>query len=151
MKKLMSILLVSAIISSFSLTVFAYDTDVVYKASAINKEVDVDGDGKTDGTITDETPYLLVVPEELPVNGASKTVYISGIVDAPVTVSVPSSVKLSDEKGNNLTADISMGSGTLVLPISLTDVGSANTDISAAWSSAPLTGSWSGNFDYSIQ
>ena len=55
MKKLMSILLVAAMIFSFSLTAFAYDTDVVYNSAEINREIDVDGDGETDGTITDET------------------------------------------------------------------------------------------------
>lgn len=151
MKKLMSILLVSAMIFSFSLTAFAYDTDVVYESAEINMEIDVDGDGKTDGTITDETPYLLVVPEELTVDGAKDTVYISGIVDTAVTVTVPSEVEMSDDTVNKLAADIAMDSGNLVLPISLTDVGNANTGISATWSEAPLAGSWTGNFAYSVQ
>lgn len=151
MKKLMSILLVSAMIFSFSLTAFAYDTDVVYESAEINKEVDVDNDGEVDGTITDETPYLLVVPKELSVDGSSDKVYISGIVDTAVNVSVPSDVEMSDEAGNKLTANVSMGSGTLVLPISLTEVGNANTTIAATWSNAPLAGSWTGNFVYSVQ
>ena len=151
MKKLMSILLVAAMIFSFSLTAFAYDTDVVYNSAEINREIDVDGDGETDGTITDETPYLLVVPQELAVDGAADTVYISGIVDTAVTVTVPSNVEMTDESGNNLSANVAMDSGSLVLPISLTEVGRGNTGIAATWTSAPLVGSWTGNFVYTVQ
>ncbi len=151
MKKLMSILLASAMIFSFSLLAFAYDTDVVYESAEINEEVDADDDGEVDGTITDETPYLLVVPEDLSVDGDSDTVYISGITDTPVTVSVPSDVEMSDEAGNKLTADIAMDSGTLVLPVSLTEVGNENTGIAATWSAAPLAGLWTGNFAYFVQ
>lgn len=150
MKKLMSILLAMALLGAITVTnVFAYDTDVIYSAT-LESEIDVDGDGETDGDISDETPFLLIVPDEITVDGAEDTVYIAGIVDTAVTVTVPEVVDLSDTAGNDLSANLDFGDGSLVLPISLTEVGRNNAEIKAEWINAPMSGSWTGNFLYSI-
>lgn len=150
MKKIISVILAIGLTAALPVFASAYDTDLEYSVE-VNREIDVDLDGEMDGTITDETPYLLMVPDKLVVDGDSDKVYIGGIVDSDVVVSAPESVDMLDDVKNAMAASVEMDGGTLTLVHSVTDVTYANTDIRSFWGdSAPITGQWTGNFVYTV-
>lgn len=120
------------------------------KASAIaNQTVTVEG---VTYAISDETPYVVVVPESITV-GDAESVYIAGAVNGTVTLSVPSSAILTQEgkSENKISCSVQMGTGNrLVLPKSST-VQKVSDNLSVNFKGkAPLVGNWNGNITYSV-
>ncbi|MDD6807253.1 MAG: hypothetical protein PUD72_02220 [Oscillospiraceae bacterium] len=149
MKKLLAVILAIALVGVTPLFASAYDTDLEYSVS-VNEEIDVNQDGTIDGIITDETPYLLMVPETLVVDGEKETVYIAGIVDTDISIMVPQNVDMVDDVDNHISAIVELDGGVLTLQHSVTEITYANTDIGSFWETAPITGQWTGNFVYTV-
>ena len=149
MKKFFAVILAIALVGVTPLFASAYDTDLEYSVS-VNEEIDVNQDGTTDGIITDETPYLLMVPETLIVDGEKDTVYIAGIVDTDISISAPKNVDMVDDVGNHLSATVELDGGVLTLQHSVTEITYANSKIGSFWEAAPITGQWTGNFVYTV-
>lgn len=142
MKKISALLLsLLFLLITFNIPSYAYSTSV-----------DVDGDGKADGTLTDEVTCFVVVPSSVTVGDDSGKVYIAGRAYASATLSIPTSVTLSDGKGNSLPVTLKFGSGTnrLSLPKASTEKRVVSTTICSSFDEEPLCGNWSGRIVYTF-
>ncbi len=120
------------------------------KASAItSQEVVIDG---VSYTISDEIPYVIVVPETICV-GDTETVYIAGAVNGTVTLSAPTSITLTqqDQSENKISCFVEMGTGNKLhlTKSSTTQTVSCNLKVKFS-DTAPLRGKWTGNITYSV-
>jgi len=150
--KILPVLLALGMITTMAVSASAYDTQVTYDTTAQGQALDINGDGTTDMTLTDTVTYGIQVPASLTINGASDKAYVAGLTDTSVTLSAPTSVTLSDLKGNNLDAIVALGTdNTLKLNTSITSIGRVSADIASTWNNnAPQIGSWNGSFNYSV-
>lgn len=120
------------------------------KASAMaNQTVTIEG---VEYAISDEIPYVVVVPESITV-GDADSVYIAGEVNGTVTLSVPSSTILTQEgkNENKISCSVQMGTGNKLVLSKSTALQTVRDDIRVDFDGeAPLTGNWSGNITYSV-
>lgn len=120
------------------------------KASAIdNQTVVIDG---ISYGISDETPYVVVVPKSINV-GDTDTVHIAGDINGTVTVSVPSFVTLSQEgkSENKISCSVEMGTGNRLVLSKSAALRQVSGNISVKFKDKePIVGKWSGNITYSV-
>ncbi|MDD6808198.1 MAG: leucine-rich repeat domain-containing protein [Oscillospiraceae bacterium] len=140
-KRILFIISIIIIFSFSSFPTFAYSSSI-----------DVDGDGKIDGTLSDEVTCFVVVPSTLRIGDNTQKVYIAGRAYASATLSIPTSAVLSDGKGNNLTVQLAFGSGSnsLDLVYSGAENRVVSTNIVSKFETEPKCGTWTGHTVYML-
>lgn len=102
--------------------------------------------------ISDETPYVIVVPESINV-GESESVYIAGAVNGTITLKVPSYITLTEEENqsNKISCSVKMGTENSFALDGKSDFKKATTDIRVDFADKiPIVGKWKGKLTYTL-